>query len=124
VRDLGVQLALDDFGTGYSSLSHLRSLPIDCLKIGKVFIDGVERGEFDRPFIRMVLELADSLNLRVVAEGIETDGQLGSLCELRCGYGQGFHLGRPVALQPGGAAPSRNPAAVFDGELSAAARTA
>jgi diguanylate cyclase (GGDEF)-like protein len=108
VRKLGVQLALDDFGTGYSSLSHLRSLPIEWLKIGKPFVDGVERGGFDRPFIRMILDLAASLNLGVVAEGIESGAQLGSLRELGCGYGQGFYLGSPAELERDGRAPALN----------------
>src|ERR1700744_5107254 len=82
LRRLGVQLALDDFGTGYSSLSHLRSLPIYWLKIGKPFVDAVDEGGLDRPFVRMILELAGDLNLGVVAEGIEHTGQLGALRQL------------------------------------------
>jgi diguanylate cyclase (GGDEF)-like protein len=102
LRALGVQLALDDFGTGYSSLSHLRSLPIDWLKIGKPFVDAVDEGGLDRPFVRMILELATDLNLGVVAEGIEHTGQLGALRQLGCGYGQGFYLGMPAELQATG----------------------
>ena len=102
LRGLGVQLALDDFGTGYSSFSHLRSLPIDWLKIGKPFVDGVDEAGLDRPFVRMILELAADLNLGVVAEGIESSGQLGSLRDLGCGYGQGFYLGTPGELNPTG----------------------
>jgi EAL domain-containing protein (putative c-di-GMP-specific phosphodiesterase class I) len=102
LRGLGIQLALDDFGTGYSSLSHLRSLPIDWLKIGKPFVDAVDEGGLDRPFVRMILELAADLNLGVVAEGIEHTGQLGALRQLGCGYGQGFYLGSPAELQASG----------------------
>jgi diguanylate cyclase (GGDEF)-like protein len=102
LRGLGVQLALDDFGTGYSSLSHLRSLPIDWVKIGKPFVDAVDEGGLDRPFVRMILELAADLNLGVVAEGIEHTGQLGALRELGCGYGQGFYLGMPAELEAAG----------------------
>jgi diguanylate cyclase (GGDEF)-like protein len=102
LRGLGIQLALDDFGTGYSSLSHLRSLPIDWLKIGKPFVDAVDDGGLDRPFVRMILELAADLNLGVVAEGIEHTGQLGALRHLGCGYGQGFYLGSPAELEPSG----------------------
>jgi diguanylate cyclase (GGDEF)-like protein len=98
LRKLGVGLALDDFGTGYSSLSHLRSLPIDWLKIGKPFVDGLEQDGFDRSFIGMILELAARLEMDVVAEGIESEGQLLSLRELGCGYGQGFYLGAPAEL--------------------------
>jgi EAL domain-containing protein (putative c-di-GMP-specific phosphodiesterase class I) len=102
LRGLGVQLALDDFGTGYSSLSHLRSLPIDWLKIGKPFVDAVDEGGLDRPFVRMILELATDLNLGVVAEGIEHTGQLRALRQLGCGYGQGFYLGMPAELEAAG----------------------
>jgi diguanylate cyclase (GGDEF)-like protein len=98
LRKLGVGLALDDFGTGYSSLSHLRSLPIDWLKIGKPFVDGLEQDGFDRSFIGMILELAARLEMDVVAEGIESEGQLMRLRELGCGYGQGFYLGSPAEL--------------------------
>jgi diguanylate cyclase (GGDEF)-like protein len=100
LRALGVQLALDDFGTGYSSLSHLRSLPIDWLKIGMPFMDSLERGGSDRAFIRMVLDLAANLELGVVAEGIESARQHESLLELGCPLGQGFYLGPPNALDP------------------------
>jgi EAL domain-containing protein (putative c-di-GMP-specific phosphodiesterase class I) len=98
LRTLGVQLALDDFGTGYSSLCHLRSLPIDWLKIGMPFMDSLEQGGSDRAFIRMVLDLAANLELGVVAEGIESPGQLASLQELGCEFGQGFYLGSPATL--------------------------
>ncbi|MFL5862693.1 MAG: putative bifunctional diguanylate cyclase/phosphodiesterase [Solirubrobacteraceae bacterium] len=108
LRGLGVQLALDDFGTGYSSLSHLRSLPIDCLKIGKPFVDIVDEPGLDRPFVRMILELAADLNLGVVAEGIESGAQLGTLRELGCGYGQGFYLGAPAEIKATGDAPRLN----------------
>ncbi|MBV9367606.1 MAG: EAL domain-containing protein [Solirubrobacterales bacterium] len=100
LRALGVQLALDDFGTGYSSLGHLRSLPIDWLKIGMPFMDSLEHGGWDRAFIRMVLDLAANLELGVVAEGIESPGQLASLRELGCEFGQGFYLGLPTTLDP------------------------
>jgi len=100
LRTLGVQLALDDFGTGYSSLCHLRSLPINWLKIGMPFMDSLEEGGSDRAFIRMVLDLAANLELGVVAEGIESAGQLASLRELGCEFGQGFYLGSPTALDP------------------------
>ena len=106
LRKLGIGLALDDFGTGYSSLSHLRSLPIDCLKIGKTFVDSLEKGGIDREFVRTILELAAGLDIDVVAEGIESGCQLATLRELGCGFGQGFYLGTPTELGPGGYAPS------------------
>jgi diguanylate cyclase (GGDEF)-like protein len=98
LRSLGVQLALDDFGTGYSSLSHLRQLPLDWLKIGQPFVDDIAPDGANRPFMRMILDLAASLGLGVVAEGIETRAQMVSLKGMGCGFGQGYHLGRPAAL--------------------------
>jgi diguanylate cyclase (GGDEF)-like protein len=120
LHGLGVQLALDDFGTGYSSLSHLRSLPIDWLKIGKPFVDGLGEEGLDRPFMRMILELAASMGVDVVAEGIESADQLAVLRELGCGHGQGFYLGTPAALTPSGRAPRLNPVADFERQLTAA----
>ena len=119
LRRLGLGLALDDFGTGYSSLSHLRSLPIDCLKIGKTFVDGLESGDFDRRFIQMILELAHCLGVDVVAEGIESSGQLASLRELGCGFGQGFYLGPPAELDAGGLPPGLNQIGDFAPVLAA-----
>jgi diguanylate cyclase (GGDEF)-like protein len=98
LRALRVQLALDDFGTGYASLRHLRSLPVDWLKLGMPFLDSIEYGGADRPFVRMVLDLATNLALGVVAEGIESAGQVSALRELGCAFGQGFFLGPPSDL--------------------------
>ena len=133
LRALGVQLALDDFGTGYSSLSYLRQLPLDWLKIGQPFVDDIGPGGTNRPFMRMILDLAASLGLGVVAEGIETRAQMGSLREMGCGFGQGFYLGSPTdspltgsgaavpgAVVPGAAVPG---GAVPGAALSPSART-
>jgi diguanylate cyclase (GGDEF)-like protein len=95
LRELGVRFALDDFGTGYSSLSYLHTLPLDILKIAKSFVDGLGRGGREASFVRMIIELARTLGLSVIAEGIETAEQAGALAALECEYGQGFHLGRP-----------------------------
>src|SRR5579875_2453114 len=99
LRGLGVQLALDDFGTGYSSLSQLRGLPLDWLKLGSPFVDDIEPQGTSRPFIRMIVALAASLGVRVVAEEIESRRQMQLLRALGCGYGQGYYLGEPA---PGG----------------------
>jgi diguanylate cyclase (GGDEF)-like protein len=100
LRGLGVQLALDDFGTGYSSLSQLRGLPLDWLKLGPPFVDDIEPHGTSRPFVRMIIALAASLGVRVVAEEIESQRQMQLLRALGCGYGQGYYLGEPA---PGGA---------------------
>jgi EAL domain-containing protein (putative c-di-GMP-specific phosphodiesterase class I) len=100
LRGLGVQLALDDFGTGYSSLSQLRGLPLDWLKLGPPFVDDLESEGTSQPFVRMIIALAGSLGVRVVAEEIESNRQMQQLRALGCNYGQGFYLGEPVAGGP------------------------
>src|SRR5690349_4738649 len=100
LRALGVRLALDDFGTGYSSLSYLHSLPLDILKIAKPFVDGLTSGRRESSFVGMIVDLARTLELEVIAEGIETADQLAALRELKAGLGQGYFLGRPSAAAP------------------------
>jgi diguanylate cyclase (GGDEF)-like protein len=96
LRALGVQLSIDDFGTGYSSLAYLRELPVDELKIDRAFIARAELTTEDLALVRTIVQLAQILGLRVVAEGIENAAQLEALRGLRCGLGQGYHLYRPV----------------------------
>ena len=96
LREIGVRLALDDFGTGYSSLSYLRSLPLDILKIARPFIEGMSRGRQESSFVRMIIDLARTLELQVVAEGIESEAELEALLALDCELGQGFYLGREL----------------------------
>ena len=99
LKSLGVQLAVDDFGTGYSSLQYLRRFPIDILKIAKSFIDGIGRGADDATLARAIIDLGDSFQLRVVAEGIEQPEQVRRLLELGCEFGQGFHFSRPMPAE-------------------------
>ena len=89
-----MRLALDDFGTGYSSLSYLHSLPLDILKIAKPFVDRLGEGSQDS-FVRMMIDLARSLDLEVIAEGIETAEQVEALRDLQSRFGQGFYPRRP-----------------------------
>jgi diguanylate cyclase (GGDEF)-like protein len=111
LRDAGVRLALDDFGTGYSSLSYLRSLPLDILKIAKPFVEGIAHGRRESSFARMIVDLATTLGLQVIAEGIESAEELEALLELGCEFGQGFYLGVPLDVR-NGAFPFPLPAAV------------
>lgn len=90
IKDLGVQLSIDDFGTGYSSLGYLQQFPIDTLKIDRVFVRSMEEGRQNGEIVRAVLALANSLNLEVVAEGIESIHQYHKLRSLSCKYGQGY----------------------------------
>ncbi|TVT68305.1 MAG: EAL domain-containing protein [Denitromonas halophila] len=96
LRTLGVQLSIDDFGTGYSSLSYLSALPIDELKIDRSFLTNVVTRAESAAIVRAILALAGSLNMSVVAEGVETPEQLAFLKEHRCTAFQGFLFSRPV----------------------------
>jgi EAL domain-containing protein (putative c-di-GMP-specific phosphodiesterase class I) len=90
LRGLGVRLSIDDFGTGYSSLAYLRRFPVDCLKIDRSFVCGLDADRDSRPIAAAIVEMAHALGLRVVAEGVETRGQLDALVDLGCDAAQGF----------------------------------
>ncbi|MBA2343801.1 MAG: PAS domain S-box protein [Rubrobacter sp.] len=96
LKAIGVRLAVDDFGTGYSSLTYLRRFPVDFLKIDRSFTHGLGRSLDDTVLVSGVISLAQSLNLAVIAEGVETPAQLEKLRELGCGFAQGFYFARPV----------------------------
>jgi diguanylate cyclase (GGDEF)-like protein len=98
LKSLGVQLSIDDFGTGYSSLSYLHRFPIDTLKVDRSFVSEMESGSENGEIVRTIVSLAKTLNMNVVAEGIETIHQLHQLQILDCEYGQGFLFSRPVPL--------------------------
>lgn len=98
IKALGVSIALDDFGTGYSSLGTLGSFPFDRIKLDASFIREVERSPQAIAIIRAVLALGKSLDIPILAEGIETEGQLALLRHEGCDEAQGFLLGRPAAL--------------------------
>ena len=96
LKSFGVQIAIDDFGTGYSSLSYLVSFPVDIIKIDQSFVDGIGKEVSAESLIETILIMAKKLNMRVVAEGIETQQQLSFLQTLGCDYGQGFFLAKPM----------------------------
>ena len=95
----GVRLAIDDFGSGYASLSHLKQLPVDVLKIDKSFVQNLGTNEEDEAIVRSTIELAHSLGIRVVAEGVETEAILVRLTDLGCDMAQGYWLSRPFPTQ-------------------------
>jgi len=97
LRALGVRLSIDDFGTGYSSLSALKRFPVERLKIDRSFIQDLPDDEDDRAVASAVISLGQKLNLRVIAEGVETEAQVAFLRENHCDELQGYHFSRPVA---------------------------
>ncbi|MEO7042425.1 MAG: EAL domain-containing protein [Gemmatimonadaceae bacterium] len=96
LKKLGVQLAIDDFGTGYSSLSYLQRFPIDVLKVDKTFIEGIELPGSDGALARTILALGEMMNVRTLAEGIETQEQCDALAALGCKFGQGYLFAHPM----------------------------
>lgn len=96
---LGLYLSIDDFGTGYSSLSYLKEFPFNCLKIDKSFIAGMENSEKDINLVIGIIDLAHSLNLSVLAEGVETQNQLTILKQHRCDFYQGYYFSKPVPAE-------------------------
>lgn len=99
ISQLGIELAIDDFGTGYSSLSYLKKLPINKLKIDKSFVDGLPIDEEDVSITQAIIALAKSLNLRVLAEGVETKEQREFLLQHECDTIQGYYYSRPISAQ-------------------------
>ena len=96
LRELGVQIAIDDFGTGYSSLGYLRRFRVDILKIARDFVGRADDVTDDWAFAHAIVALGRSLGLRIVAEGIEQQGQLERLREMGCEFGQGFLFAAPL----------------------------
>ena len=99
LKNLGVSIALDDFGTGYSSLSYLKRLPIDVLKIDKSFVDGIGVDEKSEYIAESIIKLSHSLDLKVVAEGVETKEQLGYLDKMKCDIAQGYYFSKPEKFE-------------------------
>ncbi|GAA62562.1 signaling protein ykoW [Pseudoalteromonas sp. BSi20311] len=96
IDELGIKLSMDDFGTGYSSLSYLREYPFDVLKIDRSFIAGITDNKADCNLVKAAIAMSHSLEIKVVAEGVETKEQLDLLNELNCDIAQGFYLSKPL----------------------------
>jgi diguanylate cyclase (GGDEF)-like protein len=95
IRDVGVRIAIDDFGTGYSSLTYLHDFPLNALKIDRSFVQSVEANERGGPIANMIVGLGKNLGLDVIAEGVETEGQLEYLRRQGCDVAQGYLYARP-----------------------------
>ena len=99
LKQLGVLLSVDDFGTGYSSLSYLRRFPVDILKIDQSFIKDLSLGSGDDTLIKAIISMGQSLNLKVIAEGVESEEQLSFLQTHCCDYVQGYYYSKPVPAE-------------------------
>ena len=96
LKEMGVRISIDDFGTGYSSLAYLRHLPADILKIDKSFVGGLGENAEDTAIVRMVVDLAHTLGMEVIAEGVERADQLAQLMGMGCDMAQGYYFARPL----------------------------
>ena len=105
LKKLGVRIAIDDFGVGYSSLSYLKNFDVDTSKIDRSFVSSLSDGTRDEAIVRAIISMAESLDLKVVAEGVETRYQLACLINYPCDEAQGYLFSRPV------------PSEIFDGLL-------
>ena len=96
LKQTGIQLAIDDFGTSYSSLSRLKNFPIDCLKIDQSFVCDIEQDSANAAIVAAVIAMAEGMGMNIIAEGVETEGQLAFLKEKRCTEAQGYLFCKPL----------------------------
>ena len=96
LRTMGVRISIDDFGTGYSSLSYLKRLPAEAIKIDKSFVKGLGEDVEDTAIVRMIIELAHTLGMEVIAEGVESAKQAKLLRKIGCDMGQGVYFSKPL----------------------------
>ena len=99
LRAMGVRISIDDFGTGYSSLSYLKRLAADLIKIDRSFVKGLGQDDKDTAIIRMIIELAHTLGMKVIAEGVEAGEQAALLREMGCDMAQGLYFVKPLPAE-------------------------
>ena len=113
LKNLGTRLSIDDFGTGYSSLSRLPRFPVDALKIDRSFIANMNADRESLEIVRLIVSLAHSVGLKVVAEGTETKDQINELKKLGCEMAQGYLFSPPVSAQTASGLLARSAAGLF-----------
>jgi diguanylate cyclase (GGDEF)-like protein/PAS domain S-box-containing protein len=111
LKSLGVQIAMDDFGSGYSSLSYLHAFPFDKIKIDRIFVGNMEHNHHSMAIVRAIITLGHSLDVPILAEGVETEAQLAFLVQAGCDEVQGYLTGRPSAIEDYARVVGRRPAA-------------
>lgn len=99
LRDMGIHISIDDFGTGYSSLAHLKRFSVNTLKIDRAFVRDIESNSTDAAITSAIISMGNSLNLKVIAEGVETEGQFTMLKDRNCDEMQGYLFSKPVAVE-------------------------
>jgi EAL domain-containing protein (putative c-di-GMP-specific phosphodiesterase class I) len=104
------RIALDDFGSGFSALHYVKNLPVDDLKTEKPFIDGLGEGPVNDSIVRLIVDFAHTLGLKVTAEGVENERQVASLTAMRCDLAQGFYFSRPLGNEAARTLVATNPA--------------
>lgn len=98
-RELGYQISIDDFGTGFSSLQYLAKMPIDFIKIDSSFVQKMLAEPKTEAVVKSIIYLAQTLSIKIIGEGVETEAQMNKLIELGADYGQGYLFSKPIPLE-------------------------
>jgi EAL domain-containing protein (putative c-di-GMP-specific phosphodiesterase class I) len=96
IKKLGIKVSIDDFGTGYSNLEYLKTIDVDILKIDRSFVQNLKNEKHNKNIIKAIVEISNSLNIKVIAEGIETEESVNSLKAIGCQIGQGYFWAKPI----------------------------
>lgn len=99
LKESGIDFAVDDFGTGYSAINYLRQFPVKYLKIDQSFVRQIQNTKQDRVLVEIMIKLAEALNIKVIAEGVETENQYIALRNMGCHFVQGYYVAKPLRLE-------------------------